>query len=427
MSSMVTLWIWAAVISLILLVAYLIGTWNHDYFTKRNTPCLKTVPFLGNSSPVFFREITFSQHILNIYVKLRGYKFGGIFEFMKPVLFLRDPKLIKLVTIKDFEYFTDHQFQYDEDLEPLINKSLFNLQGQKWKETRANFCHAFTSKNMKNMFKLSTKCADQLLDFLMQYWEGRLPVEIEDLLTEYINNIIVTSVLGNELASSKNTNEVYEMMKKMTDSSESLVVIFSIQSGFPIKILKMFKIILTTERINKFLKCLDKNILVADKKSSIYPDIIHLLMQTKKIKLQNKKSSSINGKIIMSEWADKELGAQVLLFLFYGFNKVSILLSFVSYQLALHPDIQINLQQEIDNNLKENGNKLTYEALHNMKYLNMVILETLRLYPSKIYTDRRLYYLDPDKFDPERFNEENKDKIKSFTYMPFGLGPRMCI
>ncbi|KAF2899549.1 hypothetical protein ILUMI_06623, partial [Ignelater luminosus] len=37
------------------------------------------------------------------------------------------------------------------------------------------------------------------------------------------------------------------------------------------------------------------------------------------------------------------------------------------------------------------------------------------------------FYSEPEKFDPERFSDENKQKIKSFTYLPFGLGPRSCI
>lgn len=37
------------------------------------------------------------------------------------------------------------------------------------------------------------------------------------------------------------------------------------------------------------------------------------------------------------------------------------------------------------------------------------------------------YYAEPEKFDPERFNDENKRNIKPYTYLPFGVGPRNCI
>ncbi|GBP77547.1 Cytochrome P450 9e2 [Eumeta japonica] len=37
------------------------------------------------------------------------------------------------------------------------------------------------------------------------------------------------------------------------------------------------------------------------------------------------------------------------------------------------------------------------------------------------------YYHDPQCFHPERFSEENMKTAKSFTFMPFGVGPRNCI
>lgn len=37
------------------------------------------------------------------------------------------------------------------------------------------------------------------------------------------------------------------------------------------------------------------------------------------------------------------------------------------------------------------------------------------------------YFPDPEKFDPERFSDENRKNIQQQHYVPFGIGPRACI
>ena len=124
------LWTWALVTGLTLLVTYLIGTWTHDHFSKQNVPSLKPIPFLGNMAPLVFRALSFPDFVVYVYNKLKGHKYGGGYQFMFPIVLLRDPELIKMVTVKDFEHFLDHQAPISEEAEPLFGKGLFNLKGE---------------------------------------------------------------------------------------------------------------------------------------------------------------------------------------------------------------------------------------------------------------------------------------------------------
>jgi cytochrome P450 len=76
---------------------------------------------------------------------------------------------------------------------------------------------------------------------------------------------------------------------------------------------------------------------------------------------------------LLTELNDEDIAAQVLAFLVTGLDTTSTLLSFASHQLAVHPEVQSRLQDEIDETLQEHGGKFTYEALNSMKYLGMVI------------------------------------------------------
>jgi len=75
----------------------------------------------------------------------------------------------------------------------------------------------------------------------------------------------------------------------------------------------------------------------------------------------------------ISELDDEDIISQALVFFLAGFDTTSTLLCFVCYELATHPDVQKRLQKEIDKTMQENDGEFTYEAVHSMKYLDMVV------------------------------------------------------
>lgn len=78
--------------------------------------------------------------------------------------------------------------------------------------------------------------------------------------------------------------------------------------------------------------------------------------------------------LFLPDWSDDELTAQALIFLIAGFDTTSTLLMFLAYELALNPEVQECLQEEIDSIFNADGDEgLTYEKLAKATYMDMVI------------------------------------------------------
>jgi cytochrome P450 family 9 len=70
---------------------------------------------------------------------------------------------------------------------------------------------------------------------------------------------------------------------------------------------------------------------------------------------------------------DDGIVSNCVLFIIAGFETTQVSLLFVAYELALNPEIQEKLRNEIEESLEETNGEFTYDALHKMKYLDMVI------------------------------------------------------
>ncbi|PNF38478.1 Cytochrome P450 9e2 [Cryptotermes secundus] len=469
-----------------LYTAYRYITGNNDYFTKRNVPYIKPTFFFGSVKSLVLRRTSLCDHVIAVYNQLDGHKIAGMFDFLRPSYVVRDPELIKYITVKDFDHFVDVPIIIPEDAEPILTKGLQSLKGQKWKDMRSTLSPAFTSSKMKILFTVVSETGQQLTTHLENCYRQQqatakhesmsepsdvLSLELKELFTKYTNDVIATAAFGIQCNTLENPdNEFYKMGKEFNNISLLRIIIFIAYSYIP-KVMKMLGARLVPKKTADFFRTLVREtIKFREQEGIIRPDMIHLLMQVRQDNLwedgsssdvnlesQNTSTQDITRSTKISLDTD-DIAAQALVFFSAGFEAVATLLSFSTLLLAVHQDIQNQAREEVDKVLAEHGGQVTYEAVQSIKYLDNILSETLRIYPPaplisrkcvkeyqvpgsdlKIEKDSSVmvpivglhydsnYFPNPETFNPDRFSEDNKHSIQPFTYMPFGSGPRHCI
>ncbi|XP_053671192.1 cytochrome P450 4d2-like [Anopheles nili] len=154
---------------------------------------------------------------------------------------------------------------------------------------------------------------------------------------------------------------------------------------------------------------------------------------------------------------DEEIREEVDTFTFAGHDTTASAMTFILYNVAKHSDVQERLYEEIVNEMGTDFSELSLHILNNLPYMELVIKESLRLFPpvpviARIATEdtqllsERLtqgtsvaidiftmhhsadYFPEPERFDPSRF-ESTRDSqtFNPYTYIPFSAGSRNCI
>ncbi|XP_055308044.1 probable cytochrome P450 313a4, partial [Sitodiplosis mosellana] len=159
----------------------------------------------------------------------------------------------------------------------------------------------------------------------------------------------------------------------------------------------------------------------------------------------------------LGKFNEKMIKEQIETVLMAGSETSALSLSYVILMLAMHPNVQERLYEELHSVFVSQDEETSYEHLQQLTFLDRVINEVMRLFPSapliarctradvpisnctvpknafimmSIYNMHRkpeIWGDDADEFNPDHFLPEKVDERHPFAYLPFSGGKRNCI
>lgn len=152
---------------------------------------------------------------------------------------------------------------------------------------------------------------------------------------------------------------------------------------------------------------------------------------------------------------DRQVRDEALTIFLAGHETTANAMTWTWYLLSEHPEVEAKLHAEIDSVLMD-GRTPTFEDVAQLRYTEMVLAESMRLYPPAwaigrltinqqeiagyVMPPRSLvllspyvmqrdarYFPEPERFDPERWTATAREARPQFSYFPFGGGARRCI
>ncbi|XP_063907362.1 cytochrome P450 6A1-like [Zophobas morio] len=428
------------------IAAFAFFKWKFTYWKRKNMPFIQPqFPFGNVPNPFTVKQapgLIFTQ--LYKEMKRKGWPHGGIYVFTKPLYLLVDPDCIKTIMTKDFEYFNSRGIYYNEKDDP-VSAHVLHVGGTKWKTLRSKLNPTFTASKVKIFFPIMVNRAEKLLKKLWAVYHQSATLDSYNTMSCFTIDILGSCAFGLDCKALEDDSSVFtKSIMKCVELSKLRVLTILMASVFP-KAARNFKVRHYPKDIGDFFINFVTNV-VKQRQENVCTrqDFMQQL-----IDLKNHNAETLS---------TEEMAAQCLIFFLAGFETSSITMTFALYELSKQQKFQDRVRQEITQVLAEYNNEISYEMITDLKYLNQVIDETFRKYPAVLYLTRKCsktycepnkniviekgtlvliplhgihhdeeYYPEPEKFDPERFNDTNKKARHHYKHLPFGAGPRMCI
>nr|QAX33066.1 cytochrome P450 CYP6B5-like protein [Carposina sasakii] len=390
----------------------------------------------------------------------------GTYYGTEPALLIQDPDLIKHVLTTDFYHFNSREIAKYTTKE-VTTMNMFFTYGERWKLVRQNTTSLFTLGKTKNMYPLIAESANVFEKLLDRETKVSKVLEVREIGARYTIDVIISCIFGvnaDTMSGCKADTEKnpFRVLGDMLFAVSPIRGMKNIaRSIWPAIFYGLGQKMFSEDIEISFRDILENVFKERQYKPSTrndFADLILTLMNEKYIVADSlKKLEREAGEKIRMERDNDLLIAQCSTFFAAGFETSATTFSMTLFELAKNKEAQEKAITEVDEYLRRHNNKLDYELVNELLYLDACISETLRLYPILPLITREVvedcvlptglqlnsgmrvhlpiyhihrdpkHFSDPEEFRPERFCSETKEDIAPYTYLPFGAGPRICM
>ena len=376
------------VVATAILVIYAVRKYyarNGDFWKKRGVYEIDA----DGIAPVWKRLtqlVPFADFDHAVYKALGDEKYGGFVELGNPVLYIKDLDLLKRIFVKDFEHFVDRRIIDLDKSDKIFGNMLTNKTGREWKDLRAAMSPAFTTGKIKKMFQFFNACGHQMATYLKE--SGKEEIDFQDAFGRYTLGAIASIAFGLEADTFRAEDTAFRKMAKRMQTFTPIRFAKLIFFILLPKLAKLLRLAISEPVSIKFFSSLLEHTMNERRETGQKrQDFLQLMLdaQAGQLKMDEKevldtyekdaqlKDTGNSKKDSAAVFDDDTILSQAILFFFAGSDTLESLLTFAAYELAMHPDVQEKLAEEVTPVMEENDGNISYEAVQDMEYLDMVV------------------------------------------------------
>lgn len=391
---------------------------------KKKIPKVPLSQFIKHSfnilkNPLPFHHKNFTE---------RGNTFSLNIGLKTTIYFSRDAAFAEYVLQKNQKNYVKSKIQ-TKDLAKYVGKGLLTSEGEHWRKQRKLIQPAFHKKQLENLL-------ESIKDAILSEYKRIQSDEVIDVFP-ILNDLAFQTVVKSLFSSAANQDDI-SRLQYITEAAQKMLVKELRQPylGWWFKASgKIEKHLALTREARDILKRIVNERRASNTREN---DLLDMLLDAR----------YDDGNAMDEE----QLIDEILILFTAGHETTSNSLTFTCQLLALHPEWQEEIFQEISEVKKETNDLMT--IVMRSKVCQQVIEESMRLYPPAYFIDRVNVATDyfngmefkpgcnllfsvyemhrhpdlwkrPNEFLPERFAEGARQF--SSQYFPFGAGPRKCI